>query len=461
MNKRRFFGFVSLLVLIGVTIAMLIARSQNIENPAFTSEDSAEGVRFFYYRSIPGLKRAEEADLVLPIHKSYEINEKAQVLKIDRIWYSQKNIYVFYHVENFDKIAYLGGCFFTESQKPADLIRYDPQESIGRPSEKGVLFNNGFYSFATFSVLDNIPDGATEIYFEPYLQIDDAEYTFESIALDVEQCIKEEPVESYELEASAQINDSVLEFYELEAGVSSNKIYFSYASPHSEIIYGLHGSIQTDKGEQFEIYAVPTSISKNAGHYFIEFPPFNTIPTSLKFKLKSMDIIGTDSIVGEIDTGVVNSTNKGKGNKSIQKELENIKNTTVTLDSIAFDEEFVSLEIVYYPNFESEPPYFRLKMDLPTLDQQKQALYKIQNIYNQLPNVISIKNNFNKSPNDDDTSYSRLKTWIYCPTDNKIFVGIPRDFWDSSDKIYIQMDNLTYQTVLDQSIEIELLNSLN
>lgn len=458
MNKKRFFTFLSVLILIVAAVGILVIRQQNPIESALNIEDSVEGVRFFYYRSIPGLKRAEEADLVVPIHKSYEINEKPRVLKIDRIWYSQKNIYVFYHVENLDKVAYLGGYFYIEEQRPTELMKYDPQESIGRPSERGVLFNNAFYSFATFSVLDNIPDDAVELYFEPYLQIDDGEYSFEPIALDIGQCIKEEPVESYKLEASVQINDNILEFYELEAGISSNKIYFSYTSPNSELIYGLQGNIQTDKGEQFEIYVAPSSILENPGHYFIEIPPFNTIPSSLKFKLKSMDIIGTDSIIAEIETSVVNSDNKGKGNKPLQRELENIRNTTIRLDSIAFDEEFVSLEIVYYPKVESEPPYSWLKMGLLTLEEQKQALYKTQNIYNPLPNIISIKNNFNKSPNESDTYYSRQKTWVYCPIDNKIFIGIPRDFWDSSNKIYIKMNNLTYQAVLEQTIEIESLN---
>ena len=457
MKNKRFLAFLSVLFLIIAAVGILVIRKQNAAEPASNEEETIEGVRFFYYRSIPGLKRAEDADLVVPIHKSYEIADKPYILKIDRIWYSKKNIYVLYHVENYDQIAYLGGHFFTDSQKSTKFIKYDPHESVGRPSERGVLFNNGFYSFATFPVLENITDDTAEIHFEPYLYIDDVEYSFEAIVLGVEQCIKEEPVESYKLEALAQINDSTIEFYELKAGISSNKIYFSYTSPNLEIIYGFHGSIQTDKGEQLEISGMPNIALENSKHcYYIEFPPFNTIPTSLKLQLKSLDIVGTENIVAEIDLNEINSDDRGKGNKEFEKELGNIKNTTITLESIAFDEEFISLEIVYYSNIESGPPYSRLKAELPILEREKQALYKSQNIYNPLPNVISIKNNFNKSPCEVDISPSKLKTWVYCPADNKISIGIPRSFWDRSSTIYIQIDNLTYENVLDLSIDMEL-----
>jgi len=452
MNKKRFFIFFTIVILAISMVTVLIVRNRHTVEPMVAIEESVEGVRFFYYRSIPGLKRAEEASLVVPIHKIYKIPEKPYELKIDRIWYSEKNIYVLYHVENIDKIAYLGGYFYLEDEKPDELPKFDPKESIGRPSEKGVFFNNGFYSCTIFPTLDDIDEDANNIYFEPFLQIEGTEYSFEPIILQREQWIKEEPEESFKLDASVQINDSILQFHELKAGISSNKIYFSYTSPNSEVIYGLQGSIQTDKGEQLEIYTMPHSIFENPEHYYIEVPPFDSIPNSLKFHLESMDVIGTDNIVGEIDTNLIK---KAKNSKTLHQELGQIKNTTIEIERLIFNDDFVSIEITYNNATELEPPYSRLKIELPILEHQKLALLSTQNIYNPLPNVVSVKNNYYKSPGMG-TSGNGLGTWVTRPDENKIFISIPKSFWDESDRIYIEINNLTYQNVLDESIQMDL-----
>jgi len=455
MNKKRFLIFITVVGLIIAAIAMVFFRKQHKDEPVIAVEESVEGVRFFYYRSIPGLKRAEEAGLVTPIHKTYAIPEKPYELKIDRIWYTPKNIYVFYHVENIDTIAYLGGCFYFEYQEPEKLPKYDPQESVGRPSEKGVIFNNGFYSCMASSTPGDMKEDTAVLYFKPFLQINGTEYTFEPLYIEREQWTKEEPVEEFGLDVSIEIDGDILEFYALDAGVSYGKIYFSYNNPNSHTVYGLEGNIETDKGERIEVSTMPYSILEKPGHYYVEIPPFNTIPTSLKFHIQSIDIIGTDSIVGEIDTGL---TKKTKNSMAIQTELGSIKNTTIILDRLITTDDSVIVEIAYNDEIELNKPYSRLKVELPFLEQQEIMLNKIQNIYNPLPNIVSIKNNFNKSPNIYNISNAGSEVWVSHSEKDRVSVSIPRSFWEASDKIYIELKNLTYQHHFDQPIRLELLN---
>src|SRR5690554_3372747 len=118
MNKKRFPLFLLIILLIvAIPIIYFVFRQPKSETTLLTAS-SREEVNQFYYRAIPGLKMAEEVDLIREINYQLELPGQNATLVIDRIWYNTKQVTIFYHVEGISEAVYLGGEFYLPSNEP-------------------------------------------------------------------------------------------------------------------------------------------------------------------------------------------------------------------------------------------------------------------------------------------------------------------------------------------------------
>ena len=79
-------------------------KKDTVKNFTADIDPNPNAIRQYYYNSVPGLIRAEKLDMVKPIHKTFDIPKTNYSLKLDRIWYNSRNVFIFYHVENIDQV---------------------------------------------------------------------------------------------------------------------------------------------------------------------------------------------------------------------------------------------------------------------------------------------------------------------------------------------------------------------
>lgn len=449
MNKRYFIYSLLIIAVISTFIIVKFGFQDKGEDVPAAVAQKTDDIRHYYYRSIPGLMRAEQAGLIKPIHKTFNVPDTEFSLKIDRIWYNNKNTYIFYHVENIDKVAYLGGFFSSHDNNP--IAEIHPRDFIGTPTEKGVFSNSNFYSFLKATSVENMDKDIDEhLLFSPSLFIEDSKYSFKAVDINLELDHFEEPVETFELDSQIDIGEDSINLYRLEAGISYNKIYFAYTGINSETIYELKAHLTADTGESFDIVSNPISINREEGKYYIEMQPFNELPESIRIQLESISVIGEESIHGAIDTQIV----KKKGIQTLSTPLARVMDTDIILGNLHFKDNEVEIELLY-DNPKDRDSELLFEVGHLFCNDQEKLLCNINNDELIIPNIISIKNNFGESVED----ISHLKLGISYDKDHRVYCRLPLDFWENSNKIFISIENLTYRMSVNQSIEVVLMST--
>lgn len=114
-----------------------------------------EDVRLYYYRCIPGLKRAEDAGSVLPVHKSYALNDKGLRIELDRIWIGAEKAWVLYHVADGTDLK-PSGTLVLAGPGDATLL-YGP---VTEETEQ-ILADDGLYGYFIMRRTDEMKDAIT------------------------------------------------------------------------------------------------------------------------------------------------------------------------------------------------------------------------------------------------------------------------------------------------------------
>jgi|GEM_PF-6601414 len=143
MNKKPLIILVLVAIVIAAGIGIfLLARHSG--GPAVGGED----VRLFYYRNIPGLRRAEEDDVVLSVHKSYVLDEKGLHIEIDRLWIGADTAWALYHIDDGTSLTPSGALVLTGSRGGTALY------TAGGKDTGQILAEDGLYGYFTMDRLD-------------------------------------------------------------------------------------------------------------------------------------------------------------------------------------------------------------------------------------------------------------------------------------------------------------------
>ncbi len=447
MNKKRFPLFLLIILLIvAIPIIYFVFRQPKSETTLLTAS-SREEVNQFYYRAIPGLKMAEEVDLIREINYQLELPGQNATLVIDRIWYNTKQVTIFYHVEGISEAVYLGGEFYLPSNEPIEKKPFHGSKSIGRNAEKGILYNDSFYSCLKMPPLrDRSGQFISEIEtltYAPYVNIpsQDEENQMESIPLkpidilmDYKQA--EEGVNKIPVDSQIDIDDKYLHFYQLDISPSVVRVYFQYLNSGRDKVYRVSGSYSTDKGETQTFDAFPQAITDYPYHYTIEVPPFHIMPETMQLQIDSIYCIGNDSISFEIDTSQFSQRNR-----SNETEIgrNRIRGTETFIRNITLNNYYAEVYIAFEQDNNTDMLSSRL---YPTLPNWAQDEVHIRNA----PNYLSIF--------DGDSQLYNLDEWNYGSDalhGEEICIRLDREFWNKTDYIEIRLDNITYLYQINKS----------
>jgi len=452
--RKKYLVYQIMILIVVVLIVLFSFVYKNREKDTSVDIDpNSNAIRQYYYDSIPGLIRAEQLDMVKPIHKTFNIPDTHYRLKIDRIWYNSRDAFIFYHVENIDQVAYLGGYFIIDDNTRAREIH--PRDSVGTSTEKGFFYNNNFYSFLRITSVHPINEEENDIqlFFKPILFIEDTKYDFDAINIEPKAIYTEEPIKKFKLDSTIEVEEYNIELYALEAGVSYSKIYFTYKGSNPETIYKIQAQIVTDKDEKFIIDKSPVLIDQDESKYHIEIQPFNELPDSFDIKIESLSLIGKDSIQCTIDTGI---TNKKKGIHTIKMPLARVINTDIILETLHFKDNHVEIELIW-DNADNRDNDTILTMEYLFSSNEKSLLSTVNRGSINVPNVITVQNHFGEIIETGSYLYPSMP---YDDNGNvKIYCILPLEVWRESEKIYISIDNITYSKKLNQSYQVHVIAS--
>lgn len=132
MNKKPLLWLLAVLILAaGICVFLLVKGGAK-------PDTGGEDVRLFYYRCIPGLKRAEDQEKVLSIRKSYALNDKGSRIELDRIWIGEDMAWVLYHTDGGTSLSPSGTLVLAGAGGENVVYGPDIAETEGMTATDGV-----------------------------------------------------------------------------------------------------------------------------------------------------------------------------------------------------------------------------------------------------------------------------------------------------------------------------------
>jgi hypothetical protein len=454
MNKKKFLIFSSLILCIAAIIAVILIFSDRPEPAVSLLTANEEGeVSQFYYRAVPGLKMAEHAGLVRSVDKRMELSGREAILNIDRIWYSNRHVVLFYHIEGISREVYLGGDIYLPSSEPVEKTPFHGTASIGSPDEKGILYKNSFYSCLQLPLLRDSAgkplDEVEVLSYTPFITIPGQKENaplqtiqLKSINIQVDYHTENETVVKIPTDSQLELDPERIHFYQVDVAPSVTRIYFQFLNSSRDRVNRVKGSYTTDKGESHDFDAYTTVITDFPYHYYIEIPPFHIPPENLQLKVDSVHLTGGDHISFQLNTG----TYTGKTH-TYETDIGNdrIKGTDISIRQIALDPRMAEIFIAYEQEKEQLKPYKRLELLSPIWYTGKQDSAAKQ------ANLLIVKN--------EDFQHYDLDHWAYgteCRPGEGLRIIMSREFWNASSKIHLELQNLSYVYEIGRDIGIKL-----
>jgi len=451
MNKRFIIFLISLLLLLAIPITVLILKKPGPAVPVNNASNLDE-VSQFYYRAVPGLKMAEAAGMVRDVNKRLEWPGRSFTVAVDRIWYNPKSVYLFYHVEGMTNAAYLGGELYLPSSEPSLKQPFHGTNSIGRPNEKGIVYNNSYYSCLKLSPLyDTTGEVIKDIdilTYTPFINIpgsDDKDLPesvqLKSFEINLSFHSDDEPVTKVPAGSLLEFDDRQLNFYQVNISPSALSIYFQYLNSGKDKVYRVKGAYTTDKGETYDFDAYADTITEYPYHYSIDLPPLHITPDNLQIYIDSIYCTGTDSVSYEIDTAKYNGKSK---TYSVEIGRNQIKSSDLLIEEISLDKQSAEVFIAVKSPEDTSVPYMKIDLSNP-------GWYRDEACTKNKANALTVTNDDFMPFNLDEQVHG-----IKSVPDKGVYISFQRDYWNSSKRIRIKLKNLNYIYKIGQKTSLEL-----
>jgi len=451
MNKKRFLFFISLIIVVLIPVLYFILKQSDIDT-SLHEVVTLDEVQQFYYRAVPGLRQAEEAGLIREVNKQIALPGQDAVLFIDKIWYNKKNVIIFYHVSGVKEIVYLGGEFYLPTNEPNEKRAFYGSKSIGSNEEKGMLYNESFYSCLKLPPLhDSSGQLITEIEtltFAPFVNYFNIEkdnqletIPLKSIDITLEYNQDEEKTTKIPTDSQITFDERQVHFYQFDISPSVNRLYFQYLNSGRDKVIRVKGSYTSDKGESQTFDVFPNAITDYPYHYTMELPPFHLMPESVHIYIDSLVCVGNDNVSFKLDT-------KQFGNKNRSHETEigknRIRGTDIYIKSITLNNSFVDIYISFVNEDETDKPFVRIYPALPVWAHESLT-------YKNEANYLLLYNYDYELFNTDKYAYG-----ADILSEQEMCLSLDREFWDEANTIYLQINNLTYFYQINKSTQVKL-----
>lgn len=461
MNKKRFLIFLSVVLLLSIALIFLL---RGPAQPAFTilKAQGEEDVRLFYYRAVPGLKQAEEMDLLVALNQTFALPGTKAKLVIDRIWYHPQGVVLFYHVEDMDTPAYLGGDLYLADKEPDKKTVFWGPKSIGRSNEEGILYRDGFYSCVTLSPLkdtrERVLAEVEHLMYKPFLTILDSTenkkaeqkiVSLKAFEIELNYAANQEPIQKISLSSQLEFDSKRMVFYQTNLSPSAFKVYFQFLNSGRDRIVRMQGQYKTNKGENHTFDIEPALMTGYPYHYVILLPPFHVVPDSITLSVDTMDLIGSDKISFEIDTKAYGGNKK---DHTINRSLETLRNTFISLEKINLDRETAEIHLgLSYSGLPLEP-HTRLNI-LHPFASGSYPFYVLPGQDAVEPaNILTIRN--------QNFVYYDFKALPFGYALNPgafLRLQIDRGYYNDSDTLHVELKNLSYRYEVHRSIDLKLI----
>ncbi|UFJ60582.1 MULTISPECIES: hypothetical protein [Brevibacillus] len=359
-NRRT--GVILLVVLLLVLFA--VKRWDQPVDQKVIKVDRWEEVKQYQYTKTPGLKRAEELDLVRTFDMKIPVPGTGRTLSIDEIWYNSNHVFFFTSIDV--PSGFLGAL---PNEREVPIVSFvmglpgDQQDGPGHPlftlnwePNEGVIYDGRFYNRATTNPL--YKDGMTDILSkvdeivlrDVSVSIGGQTIPLPDITLPIRFDVRQEVTVSVPLKQELHAMDRTITLESLELGTTVNRLYFRFRSPEpheqlSHVSFTLH----SEAGEVRDSNLSRIETGPNGQHY-VEFEPFDKRPAKLELILHSLWLAGDDQIHFSIDSEsydrhLNNETDSYR--EKVAKHLATIKNTDVYLDELYYDDRGISFSIRY------------------------------------------------------------------------------------------------------------------
>ena len=240
-----------LLVVIAIAAGLgIFLLARNSRGPAVGSED----VRLFYYRNIPGLRRTEEDNAVLSVHKSYALDEKGLSIEIDRLWIGADRAWALYHIGDGTSLAPSGTLVLTGAGSGTALY------TANRGGTGQILAEDGLYGYFTMDRLDTDTDIGTVEQASLYPVVTRKRFLstgiteLNSIPIPFTQNPADEPEQTVTLTQEKNELGSLGSLTPTQITMAESRTFLSLdfeSAGHT--LYGLKGTLSSRKGEDLPL----------------------------------------------------------------------------------------------------------------------------------------------------------------------------------------------------------------
>ncbi|HHV71289.1 MAG TPA: hypothetical protein GXX38_01595 [Clostridia bacterium] len=443
---KRFFlvcliSFIGLAVLVGLIsypLGIKVGRQKVI-----TKVDSENKLQEYFYKKIPGLKRAEQLGLVKENGLEMDLGEGMD-LRIERIWYNEDYIYLFYSIPFAkDKQQYLiGDLLWKEGNFPLRTSGFSDRFSPG----EGAVWQDRFYSVLTFTPFQEEIDGnwikverIGEISFKGRVVRGDEQYEVKNIVIPINLDLSKDVVYSVKINQKLELDNLSILWEKIEIRSAKNLVYFQVEQPAGQRLVELNAYLLTDQGEKS--YLKLLANESDLKSFKAEFSAFNEIPGRMSLVVEGIVLAGKDVLSFELDPDSVRSKWDGENMVSLQtdKYLTTIHNSKIYLEELIYDERGLAFQLRYDQIAENKP-FERLVANNPPninlRDKENNSL---------LPNLVEARNE-----KGEEAEYGQRGSG----PEQRIMLFLNKEFVDSSKLIKVKIKNLTYELIGDWQFKI-------
>ncbi len=404
----------------------------------------------------PGYKRAEKLGLVTEPQIKREIKEANTTLTIEKIWYSSRQVYVFYSLEPYVPNTYLNfGHLEHPEYENAKTGNYRSDGYTANFPERSdvPVIDGKYYGRITYNPLRDEKDQLLAKVKDVYLtniSLREKNKTYEvtPIKIPVKFDISKEKTDLFKLNKEVDLLGRKLYLHELEVGPAENSIKCTFKGKENEQFYSLDLRLITDKGEERRI----SSIKSNKDYYgegyglVFTFPPFDELPQEIELNISNVDMIGSEKVSFELDTDLYKqylTREMGQGHEFNVKKLIGLKGNSQTyLEHVYADKRGIDIEIEHKNKENIEKPYEALFAASPLND----SCYRTDQKY-KMANVATIIN----EKGEQGALGNRGKG-----PGNRMSGFIEADYVKGSQKIKVIVENLTFRIFGEWKIPIKL-----
>jgi hypothetical protein len=450
--KKFFFfslvAFLGLAIIVGMITYPLGLRAGKYR--IVVKSNSLNELNLYFQQKIPGLKRAQNLGLVQQIGMEIAL-EGASDLKLEKIWYSSEQVYLFYSLPHKKNIKqYLtGSLLYKDGELGANSSGFS---GMFMPGE-GTVFQNRFYSVLTFSPLQKNVDGrrvniekVNQPIFSGAVAIDNKQFELEDITIPLSIDLSQEPVHDISLSQRLQLGEAVILLDKIEVQAAKTVIYFQLEQPTQFKLENLNAYLVGSDGEKSRLNLLLNDSEIDQNYYRAEFAAFNDLPGTIDFVIEGISFIGGDSLKFEIDPAVVKGKWDGETMAVLKLDqyLATIRNSKVYLEKLIYDERGLAFQLKYEET-KKDKPYERLVVHNPpsfrreTLDPNDQLAI--------LPNLVEVRNE-----KGEEADYGQRGSG----PEERISLFLGKEFSERSETIMVNVNNLTYELVGWEIIKVNL-----